>query len=86
MSDQYSIRKSDERKRRVDRLKELLARDESDDVPVSKVFDAAMIHLLESAENLEDARDEHDPRVIQAIANTSVLKLHYRTSIDQVFR
>lgn len=81
-----SIRKTDDRMRRLDRAKSLLARDEADDPPDSKVIDAALIHLLESAENLEDARDEFDPRTIQQIGNTSVLKLHYRTSVDQEYR
>ena len=81
-----TIRKTDERMRKIDRAKSLIAKDEHDDPPASKVIDAALTHLLESHKNMDAAREEFDPETIQAIANTSVLKLHYRTSIDQHFR
>lgn len=45
------------------------------------VLDAALMHLLESLDNMEDAREDVPPDVIQQF-NTSVLKLHYRTSLD----
>jgi hypothetical protein len=50
------------------------------------VIDAALTHLIESKANIDDAREEHDPRTIQEIANTSVLGLHYRTEIRQKWR
>jgi hypothetical protein len=50
------------------------------------VIDAALTHLIERQQNIDDARDEFDPETIQAIANTSVLGLHYRTSIDSKWR
>jgi hypothetical protein len=50
------------------------------------VLDAALTHLIESEANIDDARDDHDPRVIQEIANTSVLGLHYRTEIRDKWR
>lgn len=81
-----TLRKTDDRMRKIDRAKELLAADEHDDVPASKVIDAALTHLLESYEKMDEAREEFDPMTIQAIANTSVLRLHYRTSVDQVYR
>jgi hypothetical protein len=53
---------------------------------MSDVIDAALTHLIESEQNIDDARDDHDPRTIQAIANTSVLGLHYRTEIRVKWR
>jgi len=53
---------------------------------MSVVIDAALQHLLESEENINDARDEYDPKTIQAIANTSVIKLRYRTSVESKWR
>jgi hypothetical protein len=50
------------------------------------VIDAALTHLTESKDNIDDARDEYDPRVIQDIANTSVLGFHYRTEIREKWR
>jgi hypothetical protein len=77
---------SDERKRLLDQASEVVASDPGDDPPRSDVIDAALTHLVESQQNIEDARDEYDPETIQAIANTSVLGLHYRTSIDSKWR
>jgi hypothetical protein len=54
--------------------------------PTADVIDAALTHLVESKANLDDARKDYDPRTIQAIANTSVLGLHYRTEIRQKWR
>jgi hypothetical protein len=51
--------------------------------PTANVIDAALTHLIESKTNLNEAREEHDPRTIQAIVNTSVLGLHYRTEIKE---
>lgn len=45
------------------------------------VLDAALLHLVESIDNMDDVRDEVNPNTIQRF-NTSVLKFHYRTSID----
>jgi hypothetical protein len=50
------------------------------------VIDAALTYLIESERNIDDAREEYDPRVIQEIANTSVLGLHYRTEIREKWR
>lgn len=38
-----------------------------DDPPMSVVIDAALAHLVESEENIRDARDEHDPVTIQLL-------------------
>ena len=53
---------------------------------MSVVIDAALAHLLESKANIDDARDEYDPETIQAIANTSVIGLQYRTSLKSKWR
>ena len=53
---------------------------------MSVVIDAALQHLLESKENIDDVRGECDPETIQAIANTSVIGLRYRTSIENRWR
>jgi hypothetical protein len=50
------------------------------------VIDATLTHPGESKENINEARDEHDPRVIQHIANTQVLGVHYRTEIREKWR
>jgi hypothetical protein len=50
---------------------------------VSDVLDAALTRLIESEQNLDDAREEYDPRTIQEIANTSVLGLHYWTRTQE---
>ena len=85
-SDRTTLRLNDKRKRKLDRAKRIVARDEHDDPPMADVFDAALEHLIESKENLEDAREEHPPDVVQDIANTSVLGLYYRTEIESRWR
>lgn len=85
-TDRLSIRKTDERMRKIDRAKGILAKDPSDDPPASKVVDAALQHLIESHQNMDEGREDYDPRVVQDLCNTSVLKLHYRTSVDQTYR
>ena len=53
----------------------------NDDPPMSVVINTALTHLVESEENIRDARDEHDPVTIQKLCNTSVMRLRYRTWI-----
>lgn len=81
-----SFRLTDKRKLLFDRAEELLMAPDDTDIPRSDIIEAALVHLLESKENIEDARTEYDPETIQDIANTSVLKLHYRTSVDSPWR
>lgn len=83
-----SLRLTDKRKRRIEQCKAIIRdpADDTDDPPMSDVIDAAMKHLIESHENITDARDEYDPETIQDIANTSVLKLHYRTRVESPHR
>ena len=84
-TDRTTLRLDDERKRLLDRASAIVARDEHDEPPRSEVIDAALTHLIQSRENLDDARDELDPRTIQRF-NTDVLALRYRTSIDERWR
>lgn len=84
-TDRTTIRLSDERKRLFDQASSIVARDDHDDPPRSEVIDAALTHLIQSRENIDDARDELDPETIQRF-NTEVLGLKYRTSIDERWR
>jgi len=86
MAKRTSLKLTDERQRLLDQASGIVARDDVDDPPMSDVIDAALTHLVESKENLEDARGEYPAEQIQNIANTSVLALHYRTSVDQRWR
>lgn len=86
MSDRTTLRLSDERKRLLDRAGEIVASDPADDPPRSDVIDAALTHLIESHENLEDVRDEYPALTVKDCCNTSVIGLRYRTSIDSKWR
>jgi len=84
-SKRTTIRLSDERQLLLDRASEIVASGPDDDPPTSDVIDAALTHLMESKENLEDVRSEVDPTTIQRF-NTSVLELRYRTVIESNYR
>lgn len=85
-TDRTTLRLSDERKKLLDEASEIVAADPSDDPPMSDVIDAALTHLIESKENVDEARDEYEPQTIQDCCNTSVLRLRYRTSIESGWR
>jgi hypothetical protein len=70
----------------LDLATEIAAADESDDPPMSDVIDAALTHLIESRENLDDVRDRYPPAEVKDCCNTSDLRLRYRTSIDSTWR
>lgn len=80
-----TIRLTDERRRLLEQGKDIIAAGPSDDPPNSDVIDAALTHLIESQENLEDARTELDPTTVKQF-NTSVLGLRYRTSVEGRWR
>ncbi|WP_265109749.1 DUF7386 family protein [Halosolutus halophilus] len=82
MTRRTSLKLTDERERQLERASELIAADQHDDPTMSVVIDAALQHLLESEQNVQDARGEFDPETIQTIANTSVIGLRYRTSVE----
>lgn len=86
MSDRTTLRLSDERKRLLDQASEIVASGLGDDPPRSDVIGAALTHLVQSEENVEDTRGDVDPETIQQLANTDVLALQYRTSVDSRWR
>ncbi len=86
MTKRTSLKLTDERQRKLEQASAIVAVDEYDDPPMSVVIDAALTHLLESEQNIQDARGKVDPETIQAIANTSVLGLRYRTSVESRWR
>lgn len=81
-----TIRLSDERQRLLEQASEIVASDPSDDPPTSDVLEAALTHLVESRENLENVRDHYPPQEVKDCCNTSVLGLRYRTSIKNRWR
>ena len=85
MTRRTSLKLTDERERRLERARELVAA-EYDEPPMSAVIDAALQHLLESEQNIRNVRGEVDPETIQRVANTSVLGLRYRTSVESKWR
>jgi hypothetical protein len=85
-TDRTSLKLSDERKRLFDQASQIVARDDADDPPRSDVIDAALTHLIESRENLDDVRDRYPPQEVKDCCNTSVLQLRYRTSIESRWR
>lgn len=86
MTKRTSLKLTDKRQRKLDRASAIVAIDEHEGPPMSVVIDAALTHLLESKQNIDDARGEYNPETIQMIANTSVLGLRYRTSVESKWR
>jgi len=86
MTKRTSLKLTDERQLLFDKASEIVARDASDDPPRSDVIDAALTHLIESYENLEDARDAYPPQTVKDCCNTSVLGMRYRTSLESQWR
>ena len=85
MTKRTSLKLTDERQRLLDQATEIVAADEYDDPPMSVVIDAALTHLIQSRQNLDDAREGIDPTTIQQF-NTDVLGLRYRTSVEARWR
>lgn len=86
MTKRTSLKLTDDRQRKLDRASTIIAEDEYDDPPMSVVIDAALTHLLESKENIDQARGKYHPETIQAIGNTSVIGLRYRTFVESKWR
>lgn len=85
-TDRTSLKLTDDRKRLFEQAAEIVADGPNDDPPRSDVIDAALTHLIQSADNLEDARAEYDPEMLKDIANTDVVRLYYRTDIESPWR
>ena len=86
MTDRTSLKLTDERKILFDKASQIVASGPNDDPPRSNVIDAALTHLIESRENIEDVRDEYPASTVKDCCNTSVLGLQYRTSIESKWR
>ena len=86
MTDRTSLKLPAERKQLFDEGSDIVTSSPTDDPPRSDIIDAALTHLMESYENIDEARDEFAPGTIKEIANTSVIGLHYRTSIESKWR
>jgi len=85
MSRRTSLKITDERERQLEKASKIVASGPDDDPPMSVVIDAALAHLIQSEENVREARDELDPVTIQQF-NTDVLGLRYRTQIESRWR
>ena len=85
MTKRTSLKLTNERQRLLDQASEIVAADKHDEPPMSVVIDAALTHLVQSRQNIDDARGELDPTTIQHF-NTDVLGLRYRTSIESRWR
>ncbi|WP_420182127.1 DUF7386 family protein [Haloarcula sp. KBTZ06] len=85
MTRRTSLKITDERQRLLDKASAIVASDQHDDPPMSDVLDAALTHLVESEENIQNAREELDPKTVQRF-NTTVLGLRYRTSVESRWR
>ena len=85
MTKRTSLKLTDERQRLLDQATEIVAADEYDDPPMSVVIDAALTHLIQSRQKIDDARGELAPSTIQQF-NTDVLGLRYRTSVESRWR
>ena len=85
MSRRTSLKLTDDRERQLERASEIVASGPDDDPPMSVIIDAALAHLIQSEENIREARDELDPATIQHF-NTDVLGLRYRTRVESRWR
>lgn len=81
-----TLRFSDERQQLLGEASEIVADSSDDDLPMTDVIDAALTHPVGSEQNIQAARDEHPPHVIQWTANTSVRALRYRTRVESRWR
>jgi hypothetical protein len=84
-TDRTTIRLSDERKQLLEQAERIVAANPTDDPPMSDVIDAALTHLIESRQNIDELRGDVPPTTIQQF-NTSVLTLYYRTDIESCWR
>lgn len=86
MTKRTSLKLTDNRQLLLDCATEIVASGPDDDPPMSVVLDAALTHLVESRENLEDVRDRYSPGEVKDCCNTSVLELRYRTGVEGRWR
>lgn len=80
-----TIRLTEQRKRLLDRAGKVVAAGPTDDPPNSVVIDAALTHLIESEENLEDVMGTMAPEKIEQF-ETSVVGVDHQWSIESNWR
>lgn len=85
MSRRTRLKITDERERQLEKASEIVASGPDDDPPMSVVIDAALAHLIQSEENIHEARNEMDPVTTQQF-NTDVIGLRYRTEVKSRWR
>lgn len=85
-TDRTSLKLPDERKRLFDKASEIVASSDVDEPPRSDVIDAALTHLIESEENLQEVRDSYPAPTVKDCCNTSVLALKYQTNVESKWR
>jgi len=81
-----SLKLPERRKRLFRDAEEVISRKWSTDPARSEIIDAALTHLIESEENLDEARGKYPPGTVKDCCNTEVLKLRYRTSVESGWR
>ncbi|WP_317988505.1 DUF7386 family protein [Haloprofundus salinisoli] len=86
MTKRTSLKLTDDRQLLLEQASEIVASDPSDDPPMSVVIDAALTHLVQSHENLEEVRGKYPPQTVKDCCNTDVVGLRYRTSIESRWR
>lgn len=86
MTKRTSLKLPQERRDLLNQASVIVASSPEDDPPMADVIDAALTHLIESRENLEDIRERYPPQQIKDCCNTSVLGLRYRTVIESRWR
>lgn len=82
MAKRTSLQLTAERQRLLGEASTIVEADPADDPPMSDVIDAALTHLIGSHENIDEARGEYSLDVIKDLANTSVIGLRYRATIE----
>jgi len=85
LNDKTNLSETHERWRLLDLPTEILDTDEYDYPRMSLVIDAALTHLIQSRQNIDNARGELDLTTTQHY-DTDVLGLRYRTSLDSRWR
>jgi hypothetical protein len=80
-----TIRMTEEREQLLASAKEIVAAGPADDPPNSVVIDAALTHLIESEQNLDDAMELMGPATLEQL-NTSVLGVEYQSSVESSWR
>ncbi|ACM56953.1 DUF7386 family protein [Halorubrum lacusprofundi] len=85
MSRRISLKLTDDREHQIEKASEIVSSGPEDDPPMSVVIDVALAHLIQSEENIHDAREELDPATIQQF-NTDIIGLRYRTQVTSRWR